>query len=392
MKNGNKGNYPQATILLDKLIFSCTSLVEDNFDYVVTHEPEYLHYNFQFGSTKLTKTQDPSSRYRHSYSVHYCECLMGTIDFSLYNNGIYTNMLRFTVENEIFYNNNLKYLQMVLSNLNLEINNFTKIDIAIDSYDFNLEQFLRSNLKNKENTIKLFGKIIKDRNKVLNQITYYNHGSLNNPFKIRSILIKNKKRTFELECYDKTDEIKISGKDYILEYHKLINPNLKKIYRQEVRLYYDEIRRYIQKHKKPILLEDLINSNFLFKIYEEYLHRIMTIYKSYSKKKEKVSLLPNGIIKTREGILQPTLPEVGYEVEINMNSKIDFPNINKDSNIEYNKNDAIYSKEIIANNQFNNNSNYEKRQKLIRSNQTKNQQFIERMQKSQLWQTPFART
>ncbi|GEM_PF-7098467 len=75
-----------------------------------------------------------------------------------------------------------------------------------------------------------------------------------------------------------------------------------------------------------------------------------------------------------------------------MNSKIDFPNINKDSNIEYNKNDAIYSKEIIANNQFNNNSNYEKRQKLIRSNQTKNQQFIERMQKSQLWQTPFART
>ncbi len=302
------------------------------------------------------------------------------------------NMLRFTVENEIFYNNNLKYLQIVLSNLNLEINNFTKIDIAIDSYDFNPEQFLRSNLKNKENTIKSFGKIIKDRNKVLNEITYYNHGSLNNPFKIRTILIKNKKRTFELECYDKTDEIKISGKDYILEYHKFINPKLKKIYRQEVRLYYDEIRRYIQKHKKPILLEDLINPNFLFKIYEEYLHRIVTIYKSYSKKKEKVSLLPNGIIKTREGILQPTLPEVGYEVEINMNSKIDFPNINKDSNIEYNKNDAIYSKEIIANNQFNNNSNYEKRQKLIRSNQTKNQQFIERMQKSQLWQTPFART
>lgn len=392
MKNERNNNYPQATILLDKLIFSCTSLVEDNFDYVVTHEPEYLHSYFQFGNTTLTKTQDPSSRYRHSYKVYYCKCLIGTIDFSLYNNGIYANMLRFTVDNEVFYNGNLKYLQTVLCNLNLKINNFTKIDVAIDSYDFNPEQLLRTNLKNKENTIKLFGKIIKDRNKVLNEITYYNHGSLNNPFKIRTILIKNKKRTFELECYDKTEEIKISGKDYILAFHKNINPRLKKVYRQEARLYYDEIRRYIKKHKKPILLEDLMSPNFLLKIYEEYLHRIVTIYKSYSKKKEKVSLLPNGIIKSWEGILQPTLPEVGYEVEINMDNEIDNSNINKDSNVRYNKIDTIYSRVITINNQFNNNSNYEKRQKLIRSNQTKNQQFIERMQKSQLWQTPFART
>lgn len=391
MKNGKNDNYPQAAILLDKLVFTCTSSVEDNFDYVVTHEPEYLHYDFQFGNTKLTKTQDPSSRYRHSYSVHYCECLMGTIDFSLYNNGIYTNMLRFTVENEIFYNN-LKYLQIVLSNLNLEINNFTKIDIAIDSYDFNPEQFLRSNLKNKENTIKLFGKIIKDRNKVLNEITYYNHGSLSNPFKIRTILIKNKKRTFELECYDKTEEIKISGKDYILAFHKNINPRLKKVYRQEVRLHYDEIRRYIKKHKKPILLEDLMNPNFLLKIYEEYLHRIMTIYKSYSKKKEQVSLLPNDISKSWEGILQPTLPEVGYEVEINMDNEIDYSNINKDSNVKYNKIDTIYSKGIIANNQFNNNSNYENRKKLIRRYQEENQQFFKRGKQPQLWQTAFTRT
>ncbi len=57
MRNEKNNNYPQATILLDKLIFSCTSLVEDNFDYVVTHEPEYLYSDFQFGNTTLTKTE-----------------------------------------------------------------------------------------------------------------------------------------------------------------------------------------------------------------------------------------------------------------------------------------------------------------------------------------------
>lgn len=389
MKNERKNNYPQATILLDKLIFSCTSLVEDNFDYVVTHEPEYLHYDFQFGATTLTRTQDPSKRYQHSFIVYYKSVQMGIVDFKMYGR-LYSDRIRFTVYNEVFYNDNFKYLQIVLDDLNLTIHNFTKIDITMDFYKFNPEQSIRSNLRNKENTIKLFNKNVRDRNKILHTITYYNHGSLNNPFKIRTVLIKNKKKTFELECYDKIEEVKISDKNYILEFHKRINPKLLKIYRAEIRLTYEEIARFIKRQKSLIQLEDLMNPNFLLNIYNEYLDRIVTIYTNSTKKREKLQIIPTSIITSLEGILQPTLAEV--EVKINMDNEIDYSNINEDSSVKYNKIDTIYSKVIIANNQFNNNSNYENRKKLIRRYQEENQQFFKRSKQPQLWQTAFART
>ena len=223
----------------------------------------------------------------------------------------FDNLIRFTVFNEVFYNNTLKYIPDVLEDLNLEINNFNKIDIAIDLHDYNIEKVLRQNLRDKDNSVRLFTDMIKDRNKVIREITYYNHGSLNNPFKIRSILIKNKKNTFELSCYDKTEEIKQSGKEYINDYHKLHNPKFKKIYRIEVRLIYEEIRRYIKKHKKPISFNDVINPEFLHTVFSEYLDRIIVIYKNgqSKRKREKISLIPPIEIVPPAGILQATLSE-----------------------------------------------------------------------------------
>lgn len=366
MKNGRKDNYPQVIILLDKLVFTCTSLVEDNFDYLVTHEPEYLYYDFQFGNTRLTKTQDPSRRYQHSFLVLYKSQQVGTIDFKMYG-ALYNDLIRFTVYNEVFYNGNLKYLQNVLNDLNLKIHNFTKIDIAIDCYKFNTEQFIRTNLKKKENTIKLLGKIIKDRNKILHEITYYNHGSLNNPFKVRTTLIKNKKKTFELEFYDKIEEIKISDKNYILEFHRKINPKLRKIHRAEMRLAYDEIARFVKKHKSQIQLRDLMNPNFLLNTYNEYLDRIMTVYTNSTQKREKVQIIPTNIITSLEGILQSTLQEVGKDSIKVINEVINFLNIN-------------------------NNSNYEDSKKFIRRYQEENKQFFERCKESQFWQTSLAPT
>ncbi|WP_108822275.1 hypothetical protein [Dysgonomonas sp. Marseille-P4361] len=317
MKDEKRKTHPSSVIVLDKLIISCTSIVEDNFDYAVTHSLEYLHSDFQFGETKLVRTTDPSNRYKYSYKVYHKDTLMGIIDFALYYGNIYTNMLRFSVDNQVFYNDTLKNIPTILEDLNLKINNFKQIDIAVDCYKFNPEQVIRRNLKAKDNTVKLFGNIIKNRDEVLKEITYYNSGSLNNPYELRSILIKGKDKRKEVACYDKAEEIEeISKKEYISEFHLRQNPKSKKIFRIEVRNSYEEIRRYGKKIKRQIAIEDILNNEFLFEMFSDYLDRIITIYKGQGRKKVKIQLVEKPQNLQSKGILQPTLSEPILQEEI----------------------------------------------------------------------------
>ena len=299
---------PSSTIGLDKLVFSCISTVDDNFNYIVAHAPEYCYHDFKFDKTKLIRTQDLTNRFRHSFKVYYDTSLMGVIDFSMYGKGIYDGIVRFSLDNESLYNGTLKYIPTILNCLNLKINNFTKIDIALDSYVINIEQVLRRALKDKGNNIKLFNHIVKDRNKVLKEITYFNSGSLNNTYKLRTILIRDKKKRKELICYDKKEEInEVSKKDYILKYHQKQNPQYKKIYRAEIRFSYEEIRRYSKKIKRTITFDDLLDPQFLTDMFFEYFNRIITIYKGQGRKKTKIQLIDKpDILLHPQGILQPT--------------------------------------------------------------------------------------
>ncbi len=120
MKNEKKKKkQPQATIVLDKLEFSCISLVEDNFNHAVKYNPSYYFENeFTFGKTQLKRTQDPSNRYKHSFKVYYEGKLMGTINFCLYHGTIY-DMLNFSMYNEVFYNDSCYVHIAFLMTLNL---------------------------------------------------------------------------------------------------------------------------------------------------------------------------------------------------------------------------------------------------------------------------------
>lgn len=346
-------NLPTSTILIDKLIFSCTSVVEDNFDYMVIHDLEYWHTDFEFGQTKLVRTQDPSNRYRHSYKVYYRKWLIGVLDFCLYNNGIYTNMLRFTVYNEVFYKYRLKYIPIVLDDLNLKINNFKQIDIAIDSYKFNSEQVVRRNLSDKGNTVKLIGDIVYDRNKTINVLYYYHKGSLNNPYRIRTILIKKKKNTSEVMFYDKTEEInEVSKKYYILEYHQEQNPKINKIYRAEIRFGSEELRRYTEKIKRTITFEDLLDPQFLNDMFLKTLDGIVTIYRGTVKKKVKIQLVDQPKIVQSQGILQPTLSVSNSTPSISKNG---YFNIDKFINEYSNK---LYNNQLFINSIRNNMNSY----------------------------------
>lgn len=333
-------NFPTSSIVIDKLVFSCLSTVEDNFDYMVVHAPEYYYNDFEFGKTKLLRRQDPSNRYRHSYKVYYDKYLMGTLEFSLYNNGIYTNMLRFSVDNEVFYNGMLKYIPSVLNNLNLKINNFKQLDIAIDSYKYNAEQIIRCNMLDKNNNVKLFGKVISDRNKYLNERVFFNGGSLNNPYDQRSLQFKGKDGRKELFIYNKKREIdKVSNKEYILKFHKERNPKFRNIYRAEVRLGYEEISRYSKKIKRTITFEDLLDSQFLNDMFFEYLNRIITIYRGTGRKKTKIQLVDKPYIEQPQVLLQPTLPMHIFDFyNDNGNYKMKIDNENNILTILYDKN------------------------------------------------------
>lgn len=360
-----KPKQPKTTIQLDKLVFCCKSTIEDNFNYAVEHNPEYyFETEFQFNLTKLIRFQDPAKRFRHSFRVLYNDKQIGNIDFCMYG-ALFDNLIRFTVFNEVFYNDTLKCIPDVLKDLNLEINNFNKIDAAIDCYNYDIEHVLRKNIRAKDNTVKLLGQIIKDRDQVLEEITYYHHCSQNNIYLVRSILIKNKKNSFELSCYDKTEEIKQSGKVYINDYHKLHNPKFKKIYRIEIRLASEEIRRYIKKHKKPIAFNDVINPEFLHKVFSEYLDRIIVIYKNgqSKRKREKISLIPPVEIVPPAGILQATLSDNIFNTQQSDNKINTIVNSNEIKNSIINEyinqyKEIKYRHEIFINKISNNINNY----------------------------------
>ncbi len=280
-----------ATIQLDKLVFSCTSTVSDNFDEAVKYQSEIAFENqLTFDKTTLTQTLDASHRYKYSYSVSHDGNPMGQIDFSQFGFS-YKDAIKFTVANPVFYNDTQHYLSNVLNDLNLKINNFSKIDIAIDCYNFNPEQVLRRALKDKENQVMLNKNIIEDRTKTIDKIVYFTKGSLNNPFKIRTILIKDKKKTKEICAYDKKEEINVSEKGYILDFHKQINPNLKNLNRIELKLDYNAIGYYEDKViKKLISLDDLLDKEFLYSMFADHRKRIISIR---DKKKNEISLYPN---------------------------------------------------------------------------------------------------
>jgi hypothetical protein len=280
----------QATIGLDKLVFACTSTVNDNFDEAVksdfklSHEPQLT-----LGNTTLSQTMDISHRYKYSYTVNYNNNKIGQIDFDQFGFS-WKDGIRFTVDNTVFYNNTQCYLFNVLNDLNLKINNFTYIDIAIDSYKFNAEQILRRNLKNRENQVRIMHRIIRDRTATVDNITYFNKGSLNNPFKIRSISIKDKDGSKEYFAYDKSEEIDYSGKGYILDFHKTKNPKLKNIFRGELRATYKAIYHYEKEViKKLIALDDLLDKEFLYSMFAYHLKTLIGIKDA---RKKEIPLYP----------------------------------------------------------------------------------------------------
>lgn len=274
-------------ILLDKLVFSCVSPVEDNFDSAITNNPNFsFGLEFKFGTTKLKRTQYLKSDYKHTFKVYYSKHLMGVVSFGLIRSNIYNGMVKFTVDNEVFCNGTMKYLQCALNDLNLEINNFTQVDIAIDSIKFNAERIVRRSLNDRANRIVVYNNE-RDRDEWFKEKKGYQSGTPNNPFAARTVHIKNEvkrpSQKLELCCYNKYLEIKhVSHKEYILDYHAHLRKKkqIKQLHRCEVRISGRKIYDYEKSNlKRKITLDDLMDNDFLYKIFKIHVDKVLKIYK-----------------------------------------------------------------------------------------------------------------
>jgi hypothetical protein len=278
MKN-EKTQVPDGTIQLDKLVFSCTSSVLDNFDKKAKTLPSDAVDEFTCGKTEMKRIKDINKRYNYTYEVKYNGKPMGRVDFEPCNKEHYLpDRIKFSVDNTVFYNDTGKYLQQVLDDLHLQIENFSKIDIAVDSYTFNPEEALRLNLT-KGNRVKLLRKFVDDNapDKILEPVLGTSKPSLNNYYAVRGAMIKNKKGLKVYEGYDKMNEINYKSKKYyILDYHKRNNPKLEHLYRAEIRLSYEPIVKL--KNKVEITLDKLLfDPGFLCGVFEYEVESVISI-------------------------------------------------------------------------------------------------------------------
>jgi hypothetical protein len=402
-------NEIESTIQLDKLGLCCTSTVEDNFNHAIMFYPdEAFKYSHSFGKTILTQAIDDSRRYKYCYMVNHAGYCMGKIKFCLLGQPHHDDKVWLQIANKVFYNNTLQFLPSIFENLNLHLNNVTKVEIALDSYVFFFEPHIRRCLRNKDNKVKLLGRYI-NRKALEQRIRYWNYGSLDNPFKVRTLYIKSKRKisypkkkkqgnneepddkknpktTIELIAYNKLEEIQNFSphKTYILDYHKAHNPNYKHIYREEIRLESEELRRLEKKRKSPITLADLLSKEFLYEVFTEYIDRIIVIKDSKGKK---IDLFPKPFLGDCEGKLPLTLPQSENAPQLVENKEI---SIIENENIFFNNKEDLREdfEEIIYNNPIYF-EYHENNKEIIGNYQAENQSIPEREQESQFWEAPF---
>lgn len=267
-----------------------------------------LELEFKFGNTILRRTQDLRGIYKHSYKVYYQKKYMGFINFGLYRSPILDSLVHFTIDNEVFYNDTLKCLKQTLRDLNLEINNYTQIDIAIDSCKFNAEQFTRRELNNRDNEIVCLKRKI-GRTEWFKEHKGCNSGPPNNLFAARTVHVKNnpKKNSqkLELRCYNKFLEIKnISPeKEYILDYNReLRKKKIRSLHRTEVVMGGRKIYDYERNLGRKITLDDLVDKLFLFEMFKSHLDKILKIYRGTGRKRSKQQLYATPIFDVCEDI------------------------------------------------------------------------------------------
>jgi hypothetical protein len=160
--------------------------------------------------------------------------------------------------------------------LNFDFNNYTAIDLAIDS-NVNFTSLIKRMIRNKAITTIINGKAVKDRKQVLQGVSFQYSTSLER-LKHASVTIKqkkaisNKKNGIVVQAYDKKAEVEQnSDKRYILDFYG----QPKRLYRLEVRLHYQELKDYFSKVNGEPIFESITNQELLQDMFFYHLSAVL---------------------------------------------------------------------------------------------------------------------
>lgn len=185
--------------------------------------------------------------------------------------GLYTDLsdpkqyIYFKISNHILYQpEQLKRTLELPDKLGFVFNNYTAIDLAIDSKT-NFTSLIKRMIRDKAITTIINGKAIKDRKQVLQGVSFQYSTSLDR-LKHASITIKqkkaisNKQHGITLQAYDKKAEVEQNtDKRYILDFYG----QPKRLYRLEVRLHYQELKDYFSKANIEPVIDSMSNQELL---------------------------------------------------------------------------------------------------------------------------------
>lgn len=229
---------------------------------------------FSIPSEKITQgrfilTIQTATTYRYNYKVSHDGTPVGTFFFGTFNpNRPYYYL---SVENRLLYES-ISTLYDFEREMQLQFLRISKLDICMDS-DVNLVSRFYRLLKDKEVSLIVNNKAVKDRTQVINSMIHYSKGSLNNVRKVRSFTLAG--NDYEMKGYNKGDEIaSTSHKEYIRDSTGLG----KRIYRMEVSF---PNYKTLSKHLELLglttkdIYDDFSNKEVLQDVFVRAIHRII---------------------------------------------------------------------------------------------------------------------
>lgn len=206
-----------------------------------------------------------------------------------------------TLYTEYYHGTNLIRLVEILVNaLDLEYNNISSLDIAFDTTK-NIVKLLTKMIRNKDFTTHLNTKEIKDRTIEQSEIKFLKKGNLNRFIEnSTSLYIHQKdKDGFGLTLYNKSKEIQESShKEYIKEWNGM---NCKQtIYRAEVRLKNEHIKKYLNDNNITFSCELFNNEDFLYDCFVSFVNRLI-YFKKDNKEYNIIDILKLQLPINKEG-------------------------------------------------------------------------------------------
>lgn len=272
-------------------------------------------YNMAYKSGEFTLTHNNglNRMYNFSYTVYYGVDEIGTV---LLDNRISKEYISLKIKNELLYDSEYFYevVNKFLVEFNLQINNFSALDIAIDC---------------RKNLIKLFDKYYEDEANyhfVSNcrrsdnedgEVSEFNQKKRNGEKNI-SYYIGKKDSGKQVCIYNKSKQLETVSKPYISDLHNQLS-GVKDVYRFELRLK----NSYVSKYQDKIDYHRIFDVNYLKDIMNRCLDRFIDFrlkYKNYRPTQcQKVELFD----LTTAGSAKVLIPLKKNKTKLNNTSKED---------------------------------------------------------------------